>query len=247
MTPRIALQLYSVREALARDFAGAMRRVAATGYRAVETAGFPQGTSPQAAAALFRELGLEVMAAHSPLPLGEKRNEVLDTMAALGCPRLLCPWEAPETFANEEGIRGLCDRLNEASRVAAAAGLSLGYHNHWFEYEPRPPGRPGYQVMLEHLDPAVFLEVDVYWVKVAGLDPVAVLNELGPRASLLHIKDGPLSREQPMTALGAGQMDLPPILAASQAAWHVVELDRCATDMLAAVAQSYAYLAGVSR
>jgi len=244
MTQPIALQLYSVREDLARDFSGTLRRVAEIGYRHVETAGFPPGVTPEAAAQTFADLGLEVVGAHSPLPLGDQRNQVLDTMAAIGCPRIILPWEAPESFASEDGIRNLCDRLNQAGQIAAAAGLSVGYHNHGFEYEPRPGGQRGYKAMLTYLDPAIFLEVDVWWVKAAGPDPLAVLAELGPRASLLHLKDGPLSRDLPMTALGTGSMALPPILAASQADWHVVELDRCASDMFEALAQSYRYLAG---
>ncbi len=75
MTKPIAVQLYSLREALATDFDGTIRRVADIGYAGVETAGFA-GTTPQHAAELFRSLGLTVPSAHSPLPLGDKRSEV---------------------------------------------------------------------------------------------------------------------------------------------------------------------------
>jgi sugar phosphate isomerase/epimerase len=101
-------------------------------------------------------------------------------------------------------------------------------------------------MMLEDLDPDVFLEVDVYWVQTARQDPVQVIRRLGSRAPLLHIKDGPCQIEEPMTALGEGVVDIPGVVAAGAASteWLIVELDRCATDMLEAVRKSYQYLVG---
>ncbi len=65
--------------------------------KGVEPAGFP-GTTPQAAADLFKSLGLEVPSAHSPLPLGDKRAEVLETMRILGCKYLVCPHIPPDEY-----------------------------------------------------------------------------------------------------------------------------------------------------
>lgn len=244
MAAPLALQLYTLRETLEGDFAGVVRRVAEAGYLGVETAGF-KGTTAQDAARLFRELDLEVVSAHSPLPLDDKKQEVLDTMAALGCKRLVCPWLPPEEFTSRESIRRVCDRLNQADAVARENGLTLLYHNHWFEPAP-VDGTPAYQIMIEYLEPTVLFEIDTYWVKVGGLDPAAVVRELGSRVPLLHIKDGPaVDVEQPMTAVGAGALDWQPVIeAATEADWLIVELDRCATDMWEAVVQSYHYLTG---
>jgi sugar phosphate isomerase/epimerase len=75
------------------------------------------------------------------------------------------------------------------------------------------------------------------------MDPVSVIKELGKRAPLLHIKDGPCEQGKPMTAVGKGKMDFPPILkVANFAEWLIVELDSCATDMLEAVKESLTYL-----
>lgn len=239
MPAPIALQLYTVRDALAQDFEGVIRQIADMGYDGVETAGFP-GTTPQAAARLFQELGLTVSSAHAPLPLGERQGEVLETMAALGCQRLVCAYLSPDEYRSLDQIKRNCDMLNEANAVAVANGLSFGLHNHWWEFEP-VEGQYPYHLWLEHLDPAVFFEIDTYWVKTAGLDPAAVVAEFGDRAPLLHIKDGPATKEEPMTAVGEGVMDFPAILRAAgdNPEWLVVELDRCATDMLEAVAKSY--------
>ena len=244
MTTPIALQLYTLRDLLAQDFEGTVRKVADMGYIGVETADM-FGGSPASAARLFRELGLTMMGAHSPLPLGNEKQAVLDTLGALDCNRLIVAWQPPEKYTSLHGIRSICDTLNEGAAVARAHGLSLGYHNHWFEYQP-VENRIPVDVMLEHLDPDVFFEVDVYWVQTAGQDPAQVVRRLGSRAPLLHIKDGPCQMDVAMTALGEGVVDIPGVVAAGAASteWLVVELDQCATDMTQAVHKSYEYLIG---
>jgi sugar phosphate isomerase/epimerase len=93
------------------------------------------------------------------------------------------------------------------------------------------------------MDESIFFELDTYWVQTGGLDPAAVLRELGSRAPFLHIKDGPTTPEGDMVAVGQGEMNFPALFAAAQKPeWLVVELDRCATDMMTAVRESYDYL-----
>lgn len=243
MTPPIAVQLYSVREALSHDFEGVIRRIAAMGYAGVETAGFP-GTTPAAAATLFRSLGLAVPSAHSALPVGDQQRDVLDTLAALGCTTLVCPYLDPNTyFKSIDGVMQVVEMLNAAAEVTRAHGLKLAYHNHDFEYMPVEGTYP-YRVMLDNLAPDILFEIDVYWVQTAGHDPAAIIREIGARAPLLHIKDGPAVRGQPMVAVGDGTLDIPAIVRASDwAEWLIVELDACATDMLIAVERSFRYLA----
>ncbi|MCB0153938.1 MAG: sugar phosphate isomerase/epimerase [Anaerolineae bacterium] len=238
----IALQLYSIRETLAQDFEAGIRKVAAMGYAGVETAGFA-GTTAAAASQLFAELGLRVCSAHAPLPVGDDKNKVLDDLAALGCHRLISAYLPPEQYQTLDGVKQACDRFNEANAVAVENGLSFGVHNHWWEFQP-VAGHYPYHLWLERLDPAIFFEIDTYWVKTAGLDPLAVVGEFGERAPLLHIKDGPATTDEPMLAVGSGVMDIPGVVRAGSGhtEWLIVELDRCATDMLAAVEQSYHYL-----
>lgn len=244
MTTPIALQLYTLRDLLAQDYEGTIRKVADLGYIGVETANM-FGGSPASAVRLFGELGLTVTSAHSPLPLGDQKQEVIDTMGALNCKRLILAWHPPEQFKSLDGIKKICDSLNEASVVGKTNGFQVGYHNHWFEYELLENRIP-VDLMLEYLDPDVFLEVDTYWVQTAGQNPAEVVRRFGSRAPLLHLKDGPCQMEAPMTALGEGVVDIPNVVAAGSGStdWLVVELDRCATDMMEAVSKSYQYLIG---
>jgi sugar phosphate isomerase/epimerase len=92
----------------------------------------------------------------------------------------------------------------------------------------------------------VIIEVDVYWAHVGGQDVPALLGRLGDRVRYLHVKDGPATKGEPMTAVGAGTLPIPEILAAGKSVeWRVVELDECATDMVEALAESHAYLTGL--
>jgi sugar phosphate isomerase/epimerase len=240
MAAPIALQLYTLRETMADDFEGVVRKVAEIGYAGVEPAGFP-GTTAEAGAKLFRELGLEVTSAHLPLPVGDTKQEALETAQALGVKRMVSG-KGRDDYSGLDKIKATVDLFNEASETAVANGMTFGIHNHWWEYL-EVEGQLAYQVMLEHLNPEVFFQIDAYWVQTAGPDPAAVLQELGERVPLIHIKDGPCVREEPMQALGEGITDFHQVVAAGEyAEWWIVELDRCATDMMEAVVKSYKFM-----
>ncbi len=241
----IALQLYTVRDALSANFEGTIRQIAAYGYPAVETAGV-YGESPAKAKALFDELGLKVTSAHSPLPLGDNQQKVLDTVGALGASTIVFPWIAAENFESLERIQRLADQLNEGDTVAREHGLRLAYHNHDFELRLLPDGSIPLLRLKEFLSPSVLFEVDTYWVQTAGANVIEVLNTLGAQASvLMHVKDGPCVPGQAMTAVGAGVMDFPAIFAAFTAEYLIVEADRVDGDPLAAVEQSFRYLSNL--
>ncbi|MFN2206378.1 MAG: sugar phosphate isomerase/epimerase family protein, partial [Candidatus Promineifilaceae bacterium] len=150
-------------------------------------------------------------------------------------------------YQSESGVRQAIDLLNEAAGNAAQRGMPLYYHNHDFEFGTLN-GRLIFDIMRERLDDSVLFEVDTYWVQTAGQDAAALVRDLGARAPLLHIKDGPLDRAQPMVALGDGKMDFKKVIPAGEpyTEWLIVELDRCAGDMMEAVARSHTYLSNLA-
>ena len=244
MTPPIALQLYTVRDAMASDFAGTINKIAEIGYPFVEAGGIPQEISTKTAGKIIAETGMQVIGAHVPLPLGDQKNLVLDTMAKLDSNHIVSPWMDPSHYKSEASIRKLADQFNEAAQVAGENGHRFSVHNHWFEFEPIN-GAPAYQVLLKYLAPEVLFEIDLYWVQTAGIDPAGVLKELGARAPLVHVKDGPADKiESNMVAVGQGSLDFPAIFKAGApySEVHIVELDRCDTDMMTAVEESYRYM-----
>lgn len=247
MSDRIALQLYSIRDVAAqKGYEAAVREIAGMGYKAVETAGFP-GTTAEAGKRLFDELGLTVTSAHVGLPVGERKNEILDQVDALGKPPLICTQIGPNDVTSLDAIKDLCNRLNQGYQASKERGMQFGIHNHWWEFGELD-GKLIHHHMIEQLDPGIFFEIDTYWVKVAGKDPVKIVSDLGNRTPLLHIKDGPAVREAAMTAVGDGVMDVPSILKAGSSAKHwIVELDRCDGDIMEAVRKSHQYLSNLER
>lgn len=239
----IALQLYTVRQALAQDAAGTLRRVHEAGYRSVETAPLPPGLTAREFGGMLRDHGLAVAAVHEELPLGDSQARVLDAAAALGAARLIWHgWPRDPECGSLEGYRRLADRYADAARVAEDHGLQFGLHTHWWECEPIEGEYP-YSLLHRVLPAEIFFELDVYWAWTAGLDPVRAIQDLGARVALLHLKDGPAVHGQPMTALGEGVVDLASVLrAAPVTADLVVELDECATDPLEAARRCLQFL-----
>ena len=241
MSP-LAVQLYSVREQAAVDRRAVLRRIAEIGYGAVEP--YDPHVDPVGLAADLEEAGLTVCSVHGPL-LDERRSSVLAAAAVIGADTVIVPMAPAEWFADLGGLELAARTINEAAVEAAGHGLRLGYHNHWWELEQQVDGRPALEVLAELLAPEVLLEVDVYWAATGGVDPSALLARLGERVRYLHVKDGPATKEGPMTAVGAGSVPIVNALTTAPDAVRIVELDHCATDMVEALADSHAYLTGL--
>jgi sugar phosphate isomerase/epimerase len=242
MTKPIGVQLYSVREQMAADRDGTVRRIAGLGYRSVEP--YNPADDPKGFRALADELGLTVSSVHAGGMLRDPEpGPVFEAIAVLGTELAIVPAGIPdEEFTTLDGIARAAELLNGLSQQAAGHGLKLGYHNHWWELEPVIDGVHALELLARQLDPAVFLEVDTYWAAVGGAQVPELLGRLGDRVQALHVKDGPVVKGEPHTAVGAGAMPVPEILAARPDAWRIVELDSCATDVFEALARSHAYL-----
>lgn len=246
MTSPIAIQLYTLRSEIDElGVEAVLRKLAEIGYIGIEP--FP-GKDMKQIAALAKELGLQIPSAHMGNPdVEEKLNTGLSDAEALGVEKLVVSWLPPDQYyQSEEGVQQAAQLLNKTYETAKSAGYKLAYHNHDFEFKLLN-GKPAYDLLLELLDENILLEVDTYWAKVGGFDPAEVVAKLGNRAPLLHIKDGPADvPASDMTAVGDGVLDFPTIISAggSHTEWLIVELDRCATDMMEAVEKSYQYLVG---
>jgi sugar phosphate isomerase/epimerase len=236
----VALQLYTLRARLAAEFDGTLDRIAAIGYAGVEPFGVPADLDSQAAR--IHSLGLAVPSAHIPPPQDAASREAALRIAAAYHTRYIVCSIMPEGFASPGEIARTCDALNAMGQFAADNGLTLGYHNHWWEFEP-VAGQVPFAVLRRELDPSIIFEVDIYWAQVGGRDPAALLADLGPRAPLIHVKDGPADTPQSaMVALGDGAIDVPGAVNAGAADWLIIELDKCDGDMLEAVERSFTYL-----
>ncbi|PPB47848.1 sugar phosphate isomerase/epimerase [Arthrobacter pityocampae] len=236
-----SLQLYTLRTALGEDLPGTIKRVADLGYTAVEPYNFV-ATADELAEALTLN-GLTAPSGHAPL-LGADQDEIFAAARKLGIGTVIDPHVERSRWRTDEDIRATAKALNAAAVKGAGYGITVGYHNHEFELEERVGGTSALEVLAGHLDPAVVLEVDTYWAAVGGEDPAKLLRRLGDRVRFIHIKDGPLTRnDKEQVAVGSGSMRVWDVLdAAPGLEAAVVELDDFDGDIFAAVADSLAYL-----
>jgi sugar phosphate isomerase/epimerase len=237
-----ALQLWTIRDAMAADAERALGRVRAAGFSAVELAPLPPGLAPERLAESLTRHGLSVVSIHGDLPTPANIDAWAELAGACRCAKIIWHgWPRDPRFDSLAGLRDLVSACNQAGAIARDRGLEFGMHNHWWEFEPVEGERP-IRLLHESLAPDIFWQLDVYWARTGGADPAAVLAELGPRIGSLHLKDGPAIHGEPMTALGRGVLDLPRILRAlpHRVDW-VVELDECATDPLDAARESLGY------
>lgn len=268
MPREISVQLYSVREQAKENYEATIRAIADMGFSCVEPAGYP-GASPEEAAKLFAELGLKAPSCHGPLPVGDQKNEVIETAQLMGHTYLItgCPPQFRESMNTLDAIKNTAEMYCEAAENAAQFGMQVGYHNHDWDLADID-GVPAYKHFLELTPESVLWEADVFWVARAGLDPSAFIKEIGARGKALHFKDGAVNTDatfteaetedgrimvsdsSPFLPAGTGQVDLMAASAAAQEAeLIVVELDRYEGDMMAAVQESYTYLtqAGIAQ
>lgn len=189
-----------------------------------------------------------------PVQAGVTYDKCVSLARDHGFRYLVFNYLSPEERLGLDFYRSLADRLNQSAHKAQAAGLQFCYHNHDFEFEPRTGGRP-IDVLLEHLDPELIrLEVDAFWVSMAGVDAAAFIREHASRVELVHLKDRaqgtPVHYDiatvpnETYRALGSGDLPLPAILDAiahSEAKHIFVEQD-FSENPIKNLRQSYAFL-----
>lgn len=238
----LALQMYTVRDHSAEDFAGTVRATAEMGYQGVELAG-TGGLGAAEMNRLLDDCGLTRCGSHVGLQaLETDLQREIDYNLAIGNPWVVVPWLPEDLRGDAAGWRAMGERLAGLGEQLQAVGLQLCYHNHAFEFDVRDGDDYGFDLLYASA-PAELLqcEIDTYWVKYAGQDPAAYVARYQDRAPLIHLKDMTAGPEPTFAEVGTGTMDFPAIFAAAEggiaAAW-IVEQDRCAGDSLAAARTS---------
>lgn len=225
----IACQLYTVRDLTQHDFAGAVKAVAGIGYRAVELAGYGNLGSAAEVRKVLDDLGLGVVASHTNIDALEKAlPRLLDDCEVLGCRTLVLSFLPEPRRKDADGWRAAAATLSGVGRACLERGVQLAYHHHHFEFQ-KFDGKFGIDILWQNTEPQVLkAELDTFWLRYAGIDPVKYINHIGGRATLLHLKDvqpGPPVR---FGEVGSGILVIPDILAAAQRVgigWGVVEQD----------------------
>lgn len=218
----VALQLWSVREDMKRDFAATVSEIAKIGYAGVELAGYGNLDAKGAKAALDA-VGLNVAGMHVGIAaLRADPEKVIGEALSFGTRNVVIPFWPPEQFVAVAAVEKIAEELNHHGAKLRASGLQLSYHNHAGEFKLLE-GRNVFDWLLDASEPRnVTAEVDVYWVQVAGHSPEKFLRDQGRRVKLVHLKDE--------TELGGGPVKFGPIFdevdALGSVEWYIVEQEK---------------------
>jgi sugar phosphate isomerase/epimerase len=251
-TAQIAVQLYTLRDFTATpgDFLKTLQRVREIGYRAVELAG-PAGLLPAEAAKIVRDAGLQICSSHeSPQMILENPQKVVDRLGELAITHAAYPWPDGIDFSNANHVENLIAGLDAAGGVLRRSGMKLCYHNHAHEFFQHN-GRTVLDDLFARTSPEhLQAELDIHWVQAGGGDPAETCRRLAGRLPLLHVKDYAVTAngERLFAEVGHGNLNIPEILAAAEAAgckWFIVEQDTCPTDPFECIARSLDYLKGL--
>lgn len=209
---RIGVQLYTVRDDLARDFEGTLSRIAELGYHELEFAGY-HGKSPSEVRAIITRLGLAAPSSHVPIDVFRRDADgAIAAAKEVGHRYLVVPWLDPAERRTIDDYRRLADQLNGFGEKARGAGMQLGYHNHDFELMPIG-GTVPLDVLIERTDPTLMvLELDLYWVTKGGADPLTYFSRHPGRIHLVHVKDSAGAPDHRMVDVGQGTIDFGKLL-----------------------------------
>ncbi len=243
--PRIGVQLYTVRNELARDFEGSLQKVAAIGYREVEFAGYYNKPAKEVRAILDRH-GLVAPAAHVPLKdVQTQIDKTIEAAKLIGHQFLICPYLEEKDRRTLDDYKRHAETFNRAGEACRKAGIQFGYHNHDFEFFPMEGQLPYDQLLAQTDKQLVKLELDLYWIVKANQDPVAYLRKHPDRIVLFHVKEMDKSARRGITEVGRGVIDFKTIFASAPAGaikHYFVEQDTCPGSPFDSLKISFDYL-----
>jgi sugar phosphate isomerase/epimerase len=260
----IGLQLYTVRDAMGKDPAGTLAKVAQIGYTSVEGASYGgaekfYGMDVPTFAKVLKDNGLIMPSAH--YGLGEEKyngkatpgtilndwQKAVDDASAVGLKYMVCAYLTQNERGTLDHYKQVAEDFNKAGEVCKKSGIQLCYHNHDFEFIKQDDKYP-YEMLLIHADPdLVKMEMDIYWITKANQDPITIFNQHPGRFPLWHVKDMNNKPDRMFTEVGNGIIDFKKIFKHAKKAglqYFFVEQDICPGSPFDSITQSITYIKG---
>lgn len=257
----IGLQLYTVRDAMKKDPIPTLERVARIGYNSIESATYT-GTQkfydmdPAVFKKVLNDNGLVIPSGH--YRLGEEKTptvvngtmlhewqKAVDDASAVGMKYMVCAYLSEQERGGLDHYKALAEEFNQAGETCRKSGIQFCYHNHNFEFVVQDGVLP-YHILLENTDKdLVKMEMDIYWVKKAGHDPVEIFEKYPGRFPLWHVKDMSNTPDHTFTEVGNGIIDFKTIFKNKDLAgmkYFFVEQDICPGSPFDSITQSYNYI-----
>jgi sugar phosphate isomerase/epimerase len=183
------LQLHSLRSQFAEDVPGTMAKIREMGIREIEMSETYGLSFPQFIKLLAVNQLTVVSFGTTFGKLESSPQAVADEARTYGARYVVCYWLPHEDRFKKEDVDRAAEVLNQAGKILAQNGLLLCYHPHGYEFNPTESGTV-FDYLIQKLDPrVVYLQMDVFWIKQAGQEPVALLRRYPTRFILMHLKD----------------------------------------------------------
>lgn len=193
----VGIQLYSIRDAMAADVPGSLKKVSDMGYKNLELADYANGKfygyAPREFGEMVSDLGMDIVSSHTQVEAEgitiDNAKKMADDHAELGVKYCVQPWINDED-RNIETYKKMIADWNEVGRIMKNVGIQFGYHNHNFEFANIDGIVPYYDIFMVEMDPdLITMEIDTYWATKAGQDVVEMFKKFPGRFQLFHFKD----------------------------------------------------------
>ena len=252
----IGLQLYTVRDIIKDNISAVLGRVAAIGFKEIETFGYSAeskfwGLDPKAFRSLFEGYGLESPSSHFGFDeyfdrsKTEQAKIMCEAARAIGNKYITVAILEEKNRRNADDYKRIASKLNSLGEIAKQHDLQLAYHNHDFEFAKMDLNTRGYDIIMSATDKdLVKLQLDLFWTIKAGQDPVSLFEKDPGRFIMWHVKDMS-SESRSFTEVGTGIIDFKRIFNKASVAGvkHIfVEQDEVSKDVFTSIKESYDYV-----
>ncbi|MBU2427872.1 MAG: sugar phosphate isomerase/epimerase [Gammaproteobacteria bacterium] len=243
---KVGLQLYTVRDLMAQDVAHTLKLVAGVGYQELEFAGYFNQT-PKALRAMLDGEGLTAPSCHLPIEAFDQGTDaIIEAALTMGHQYVVIPYlNDQQRGTSIDTYHKLAAKFNQIGEALHKAGLQFAYHNHDFEFNKMNDQVP-YDVLLAETDPRyVAMELDLFWIIKAKLDPLAYFAKHPGRFPLWHVKD--MDSAGNFADVGKGTIDFKSIFAkASVAGLQHAYVEHDATeDKIRTISQGFKALSSL--
>jgi sugar phosphate isomerase/epimerase len=214
---KIGIQLYTVRGEIKNGIDSVIAKLASVGYQQIELYGYSNGKyfgkSTKEMSALLKQHNLTTPSAHMGLPdflyngNDDAWKKAMEDSQVMEHEYLVIPWIEPAHRTSLDDYKKIAARVNRAAELTKAGGMKFAYHNHAFEFE-KFGDTCGYDIIVNETDKnLVKLELDLYWVRNAGLDPIDLFKKHSGRITMWHVKDMDKNDKNKQTEVGNGSID----------------------------------------
>jgi sugar phosphate isomerase/epimerase len=191
----IGLQMGSMRKMFSEGMPATLARIKELGITELE-GGFGRGVDHETFKKLLQENGLKIVATGGSFDRISNKDSIQKVMAnakELGAQFIVCYWIPHSgddfTFAD---MKKAVEVFNTAGKTLKENGLALTYHPHGYEFREYEGGGKStlFEYMMDNTNPEyINFQMDVFWIKNPGQDPVALLKKYPTRWKMLHLKD----------------------------------------------------------